>query len=422
METRLILNKRISFCPNARAKSYRTITLFDALNSIRTQVYENQIAIIRELSATGSIISCHAKKKQLPSFVFSGQLFDTRYKFDISGYTSLLIIDIDQIDDIEATISILKSDIHIVSVWRSPSGKGLKALLHLEYTEPIDNENIWIVHEYCAFPQVANYLAEKYSIQVDKTGADITRLCFVSSDPEIHLKRKFEPFPVTPNLNKKQIWEIKRKYYYGKKDVRDAIIEMKQIAKQTTVCTTPTVTSIDNGEFCGGLITDLQTKNKCIELARILSRVRQHITNVEYESAEQLILSSQEAFTTIKEIVADDISKAIINNLTVYFTEIHSLLAYLKSIQWNPANGDKDLCFRTNLLPFDLKMTFLNNLRNKVQFQSIISEIKYGINPNEINKREELIKKAVFLARKKFARGCYFLKKWAQQQLMTIDT
>lgn len=203
--------------------------MFEALNSIRTQVYEKQVANIRELSAKGNIVSCRAKKKQLPAFVFSGILFDTRYKFDISGYTSLLIIDIDKIDDIEATISILKSDIHIVSVWRSPSGKGLKALLYLEYTDAIENGNIWIVHEHCAFPQVSNYLAGKYGITIDKTGADITRMCFVSSDSQIHLKREFEPFQVIPNLNKKQIWKIRAKYYYGRKDVRKAIKEMKQI-------------------------------------------------------------------------------------------------------------------------------------------------------------------------------------------------
>lgn len=118
METRLILNRRISFCPNIRAKSYRTITLFEALNSIRMQVYERQVANIRKLYSKGNIVSCRAQKKQLPAFVFSGILFDTRYKFDINDYTSLLIIDIDKLDDIEGTISLLKSDIHIISVWK----------------------------------------------------------------------------------------------------------------------------------------------------------------------------------------------------------------------------------------------------------------------------------------------------------------
>lgn len=234
MDTRDILTKRISFCLNIRSRSYKTITLFDALNTIRTQVYEKQIENIRALYSKGNYAPYRAKKKQLPAFVFSGILFDSRHKFDISCYTSLLIIDIDNLDDIEDTIYVLKSDIHIVSVWRSPSGNGIKALLYLEYTGHIENENIWIVHEHCAFPQVSNYLAEKYNIHIDKTGADITRMCFVSSDYQIHLKREFEPFPITPNLNKKQIWKIRAKYYYGRKAIRKAITELKQIAKLNT--------------------------------------------------------------------------------------------------------------------------------------------------------------------------------------------
>lgn len=49
METQAILNKRISFCPNVLAKSYKSITLFEALNSIRTRIYEKRISNIRRL-------------------------------------------------------------------------------------------------------------------------------------------------------------------------------------------------------------------------------------------------------------------------------------------------------------------------------------------------------------------------------------
>lgn len=61
-------------------------------------------------------------------------------------------------------------------------------------------------------------------------------MCFVSSDPNIHLKREFEPFLVTPDLEKKQIWKIKAKYYYGRKDVRIAITEMKRIRLNNQSC------------------------------------------------------------------------------------------------------------------------------------------------------------------------------------------
>lgn len=104
MRTIEILNKRIALCLNIRAKSYYTITLFDALNSIRVGKYKTQIENIRRLYNLGkpAIDGYKSKKKQLSSFVFSGTLFDTRFKFDICGYTSLIIVDIDKLDSVDA--------------------------------------------------------------------------------------------------------------------------------------------------------------------------------------------------------------------------------------------------------------------------------------------------------------------------------
>lgn len=232
MNTLSILNKRISFCPNIRTKSYQPITLFDALNSIRTNVYGEQIKNIRRLLNNGNFQSYKSKKKQLPSYIFSGIAYGDRHKFDISGYTSLIVVDIDKLENIELVKSQLKSDCHVISVWISPSGNGLKALFYLDYRTPV-NDNVWILHEHCAFPQIENYLLSKYGIHIDKTGADITRLCFVSSDSEIHLKKEFQPFPVDMTLDKKQIWKIRTKYYYGNKSVRTAILNEKRISKLT---------------------------------------------------------------------------------------------------------------------------------------------------------------------------------------------
>lgn len=62
MNTLTILNKRISFCPNIHTKSYQPITLFDALNSIRTNVYGEQIKNIRRLLHNGNFQSYKSKK------------------------------------------------------------------------------------------------------------------------------------------------------------------------------------------------------------------------------------------------------------------------------------------------------------------------------------------------------------------------
>ena len=148
MNTIDILNKHIALCLNIRAKSYHTITLFDALNSIRTGKYRTQIENIRRLYHLGksAIAGYKSKKKQLPSFIFSGTLFDTRFKFDICGYTSLMIVDIDKLESVESIKDKLKNDSHIISTWLSPSGNGLKALLYLEYDKDYPYANTSTVY------------------------------------------------------------------------------------------------------------------------------------------------------------------------------------------------------------------------------------------------------------------------------------
>ena len=231
MDIRSILSKRISFCSNVRTKCYRSITLFEALNSIRTNVYYTQVNNLRKILSTGNIKSYRAKKKQLPAFIFAGIAYGERHKFDISGYTHLLIVDIDKLGNSELAKSLLVSDKHVLAVWTSPSGNGLKALFYIEFEGITRPEDTWILHEYCAFPQISSYLSEKYDIQIDQSGADIARLYFVSADSNIHLKKEFEPFKVQTTLNKKQVWKIKTQYYYGSKEIRKRVDEMKRLSK-----------------------------------------------------------------------------------------------------------------------------------------------------------------------------------------------
>lgn len=77
MNTLTILNKRISFCPNIRTKSYQPITLFDALNSIRTNVYGEQIKNIRKLLHNGTFNLTNQRKNNCLRIYFQVSLMAT---------------------------------------------------------------------------------------------------------------------------------------------------------------------------------------------------------------------------------------------------------------------------------------------------------------------------------------------------------
>lgn len=422
METQTILNKRISFCPNVQAKSYKSISLFEALNSIRTGNYEKQIGYIRRLLINNSIQSYKAKKKQLPAYIFSGIAFGNRYKFDISGYTSLIVVDIDKLENIELVKSQLKSDCHIISVWMSPSGNGLKALFYVEYASQIKEENIWVLHEHCAFPQIENYLLTKYSIQVDRTGADITRLCFVSSDSDIHLKREFEPFTVDITLTSKQIWNIKRKYYYGRKNVRNAVIAMTELSNRR-------LNSFDTNDgntsqilFHPYSTNELRIPDMCNKLHHVYSRICIFINCVNYKAAERLIETAEELITALNEMSKEDDSANIqIKLLTERFLEIGKFLNFLKSID---GRSDKQIEYVPDIhspLLNRIKEQAIKNLFNRDKIQNMVIEFKSNINSYDISQRKAWINNMKMSVTKSFrGAGCSSLRKWARQQLTDI--
>ncbi len=396
--------------------------MFEALNSIRIGNYEKQIGNIRRLLTNNNIQSYRAKKKQLPAYIFSGIAFGNRYKFDISGYTSLIVVDIDKLENIELVKSQLKSDCHVISVWMSPSGNGLKALFYVEYASPIKEEDIWVLHEHCAFPQIENYLITKYSIQVDQTGADITRLCFVSSDSDIHLKREFEPFNIDITLTSKQIWNIKRKYYYGRKNVRNAVIAMRELSNRSLNSFDTNDGNISQILFHPDSTNELRIPDMCNKLHHVYSRVCIFINCINYESAERLIETAEELITALNEMSKEDDSANIqIKFLTERFLEIGKFLNFLKSIE-----GKSDKCTESELLTHcpDLnhkKEQAIKNLFNRDKIQNMVMEFKSNINSYDISQRKAWINNMKMSVTKSFrGAGCSSLRKWARQQLADI--
>jgi len=420
MDTHKILNKRISFCPNIHAKKYSTLTLFEALNSIRTGIYHKQIYNIRRLLSKGDIQSYKKKKKQLPEYVFAGIAYGCRHKFDISGYTSLIVVDIDNIENIDIAKLHLISDKHIVCVWKSPSGNGLKALFYIDYAVEIPKEYFWIFHEHCAFPQIERYLLTNYNVQIDKTGADITRLCFVSSDSEIHLKNDFVPFLVHVNLSRMEIDRIKSKYLFGRENIRKAINEEQRISK---LIHNSSLNIADCSSSCPKCkeTNNCRTKSMYSELQHLYSRICLLINSVDYDSAARLIAKIQEHITTSNSYTTEN---TCYNRISIFIdqcAEISAFLEFLKSIQ-HSSNEPNDIIEVTqHRLPLKFKTHGIRNMINKREFQSIINQLNHDNKLQDDSSRTLLIEQAKAIVSKGFrGAGCSILRKWARQQLSVI--
>lgn len=215
MQTTDILRKHVSFYEFLGQKECRRRTLFSVLNDIQTGVYADVVLHVRNRVDDKQFY--RTRKIRLPAICFCGIFWGSHYKHDVNLYTHLLVVDIDCIENQKSEIKqTLIDNPKIVAAWDSVSGQGLKALLYLDYSTEVSLENLWVAHEECVFPQVQRYLKTSYGIEIDPNDKSVTRYCFVSFDPDIFLRKEFEPFEVKVDLSEAAMSEIRTRYLHRK--------------------------------------------------------------------------------------------------------------------------------------------------------------------------------------------------------------
>lgn len=122
-------------------------------------------------------------KQKLPSVLFSGT-FKQRNNHSLMDHSGLICLDFDELDPVSMVQS-LKKDEYIFAAWVSPSGNGVKALVKI----PKDDHG-------ASFAA----LQERYKL-IDKACKDVSRVCYESYDPLIHINRDSKTF--TEQIKKK---------------------------------------------------------------------------------------------------------------------------------------------------------------------------------------------------------------------------
>lgn len=159
-------------------KEYSNINMFEELNHIKNGTYKNIVENCRKALQQGDKDLYTKLKSALPAVTFCG-VFNGRKASEIVEYNNLMILDIDDLpeEDFFNIKKELSNDKYILSIWNSPSGKGLKCLIRIESS--IDKHKL-------IFNSLELYFLENYKIILDKSGKDISRLCFSSWDENIY--------------------------------------------------------------------------------------------------------------------------------------------------------------------------------------------------------------------------------------------
>src|ERR1044072_6152174 len=171
-------------------------TLGENLNAIKSGQYQALIEAVRGLPPGKER---DAAKRKLPGTTYSGK-FDGQRKITlINQHTGLLCLDCDKVPNLDEQLAKLKQDPFSVSVFLSPSGNGIKVIVAIDPSKHKES-----------FHSLSQYYKDKYDLFVDPACKDVSRLTFVSYDPNLYFNENARRWKAAPDISDR-ILSIARK-------------------------------------------------------------------------------------------------------------------------------------------------------------------------------------------------------------------
>ena len=169
---------------------------FDAVvNRIRrgSRGLDEKTRMCHALAATDKDAYRDYKAKELPAVTFAGTFpKNRRLAAHLSVHASLVVLDIDNLseEDVPLLLSELAALKQVKLSFISPSGKGIKVVVPVSPTPKNDAEHKTAWHACADFFQA---LADEYGFQIDPSGTDCNRLCYLAHDPLAIVNRDVIP-------------------------------------------------------------------------------------------------------------------------------------------------------------------------------------------------------------------------------------
>lgn len=164
-----------------------TKDILKILDDIKTGVYINPITYLRKSLADNKMEAAERAKKSLPAFTPSATFKRGRKMEFLTKYNPLVVLDIDKLpkEKLKECRKTLLEEPLVFASFLSPSGNGIKILVQIE-TEKENHKETFLA--------LQKHFEELLQVEIDKSGKDITRLCFVSFDPELFLNENSTVF------------------------------------------------------------------------------------------------------------------------------------------------------------------------------------------------------------------------------------
>lgn len=163
--------------------------LIEILKDIKSNKYESEIKSIRYAIRSEKMALADKLKSGLPAFTASGTFGKQRKSEFLTSYSQIINLDFDHLPilELESLVTKINSCQFTLASFISPSGEGIK--IFIKVNTNTENHSI-------AYIQVANYYKEISGYDFDPKCKDITRLCFISFDPDLFLNENATIFEV----------------------------------------------------------------------------------------------------------------------------------------------------------------------------------------------------------------------------------
>ena len=181
-----VLRCEVSLFSSVYGHNAKRYPLGGVLKSFASGRYAKTVREARGYLMEGDVEMYKACKSMLPVVAFCGVFEGGHSKADLVHYNNIVVIDIDHLSE-EALSTVaeqLRQDKYIFAYWKSPSGQGLKGLVRVSGGD----ESRLDEHHRQAFRQLTDYFKTEYSIDIDQSGSDYSRLCYACWDEGLVVK------------------------------------------------------------------------------------------------------------------------------------------------------------------------------------------------------------------------------------------
>lgn len=174
---------------NIFSKEPHYITIEKALERIKSGSSKE---LVTEIRNTLDKEKANKIKLNLPSVCFSGKFGNDRKDEQLIEHSGFIVLDFDDISELRDKQTDIISHEFVYACWVSPSGNGLKALVKIADGSK-HREHFQSLQE--VFPEI------------DRSGINVSRVCYESFDPEIYVNDKASVFAKAKKIEKITVTE-----------------------------------------------------------------------------------------------------------------------------------------------------------------------------------------------------------------------